>query len=165
MDDDDGRNGIRKTPLPFGLRSYESYWRISEIGPSPFKVDAYDYNGGQLGICKAMLPRNIAELKSRKNCFCLYLSRVYLWLPDGASQMTKTASLVEVTRKVDWARCSKFAIHYSDKIMNWSSQLPFIYVVHYPMLTTFDMGYWLVLCFILFRSIHLHRQRTNAFQL
>ena len=50
----------------------KSYWSVSEIGPSPLKVDAADDadddaddadDDGQVGIWKAPLPDGTAELK------------------------------------------------------------------------------------------------------
>ena len=55
----------------------KSYWSVSEIGPSPLKVDADAADAdadaadadadadGQVGIWKAPLPGGTAELKSR----------------------------------------------------------------------------------------------------
>ena len=40
----------------------KSYWSVSEIGPSPLKVDA-DADDGRVGIWKAPLPGGTAELK------------------------------------------------------------------------------------------------------
>ena len=54
----------------------KSYWSVSEIGPSPLKVDAADDDAdadtddddddddGQVGLWKAPLPGGTAELKS-----------------------------------------------------------------------------------------------------
>ena len=48
----------------------KSYWSVSEIGPSPLKVDAADHDAddddGQVGIWKAPLPGGTAELKREK---------------------------------------------------------------------------------------------------
>ena len=47
----------------------KSYWSVSEIGPSPLKVDAdaddadAEDDDGQVGIWKAPLPGGTAELK------------------------------------------------------------------------------------------------------
>ena len=52
----------------------KSYWSVSEIGPSPLKVDADaadtadTADDGQVGIWKAPLPGGAAELK--KVYFC-----------------------------------------------------------------------------------------------
>ena len=42
----------------------KSYWSVSEIGPSPLKVDAD--GDGRVGIWKAPLPGGTAELKIHK---------------------------------------------------------------------------------------------------
>ena len=56
----------------------KSYWGVSEIGPSPLKVDADDADAddddddadddGQVGIWKAPLPGGTAELKIGEKC-------------------------------------------------------------------------------------------------
>ena len=47
----------------------KSYWSVSEIGPSPLKVDAADdaddaADDGRVSIWKAPLPDGTAELKT-----------------------------------------------------------------------------------------------------
>ena len=45
----------------------KSYWSVSEIGPSPLKVDDTDDDAnddGRVGIWKAPLPGGTAELKT-----------------------------------------------------------------------------------------------------
>ena len=46
----------------------KSYWSVSEIGPSPLKVDADAdaADDGQVGIWKAPLPGGTAELKTSR---------------------------------------------------------------------------------------------------
>ena len=54
----------------FMPKKRKSYWSVSEIGPSPLKVDADDADDdddaddGRVGIWKAPLPGGTAKLKS-----------------------------------------------------------------------------------------------------
>ena len=51
----------------FMPKKRKSYWSVSEIGPSPLKVDAADAaDDGRVGIWKAPLPDGTAELKKSK---------------------------------------------------------------------------------------------------
>ena len=47
----------------------KSYWSVSEIGPSPLKVDAAADDNGQVGIWKAPLPDGTAELKIEQEAY------------------------------------------------------------------------------------------------
>ena len=53
-----------------GAKKRKSYWSVSEIGPSPLKVDAAaDADDGRVGIWKAPLPDGTAELKREQEAF------------------------------------------------------------------------------------------------
>ena len=47
----------------FMQKERKSYWSVSEISPSPLKVDAANTDDGWVGIWKAPLPDGTAELK------------------------------------------------------------------------------------------------------
>ena len=55
----------------------KSYWSVSEIGSSPLKVDADD--DGWVGIWKAPLPDDTAELKSGKSRKIYFIQTLIRW--------------------------------------------------------------------------------------
>ena len=77
----------------------KSYWSVSEIGPSPLKVDADDADG-RVGIWKAPLPGGTAELKS-KSC-------VLIW--NGEKCDRKWFSVIQNGRRQPF--CEKIKVVY-----------------------------------------------------